>query len=191
MTAPPDTGSAFRQRILDARTAALAGRGRAANPGGSLPPRLVCATGDRFFALEPGAVAGVQPYRCHPLPLLAPGAVGTVLGAFSEGGRIHSLLELARLPGHGDASGTGPRTGPGTGGVMLLLRGAAPDVALRVDRVLGLLALRPAGDDRYGLLVAGPGSADDGRLALLIDPPVLRDAISSLDRIVSPDPTGA
>ena len=189
MTAAPDIGQA-RERILDARTATLAGRGLTADPGGVLPPRLVCATGDRFFALLPGAVAGVQPYRCHPLPLLAPGAVGTMLGAFSQGGRIYSLLELARLLGGGDAPGTGSRTGPGAGGVMLLLRGGAPDAALRVDRVLGLLALRPAGDDRHGLLVAGPGDNDDGRLALLIDLPVLRDAISSLDRS-SPDPTGA
>ena len=186
MTAATNTGRMFRERILDTRTAALAGRGLAADPGGLLPPRLVCATGDRFFALLPGVVAGVQPYRCHPLPLLAPGAVGTMLGAFSQGGRIYSLLELARLPGHGDASGTGPSTG----GVMLLLRGGAPDAALRVDRVLGLLALRPAGDDRHGFLATGPGDADDGRLALLIDPPVLRDAISSLDRSF-PDTTGA
>ncbi len=190
MTAVTDTGGA-RERILDARTAALAARGLAVDPGGSLPPRLVCATGDRFFALEPGAVTGVQPYRCHHLPLLAPGAAGTMLGAFSQGGRIYSLLELARLLDCGDASGVGPRTGPGTGGVMLLLRGGAPDAALRIDRVLGLLALRPAGDDRHGILVAGPGNADDGRLALLIDPPVLRDAISSLDRTSSSDPAGA
>ena len=155
MTAATNTGRVFRERILDARTAALAGRGLAVDTGELLPPRLVCATGDRFFALLPGAVAGVQPYRCHPLPLLAPGAAGTMLGAFSQGGRIYSLLELARLPGHGDTSGTGS----GTGGVMLLLRGGAQDAALRVDRVLGLLALRPAGDDRPGLLATGSRSA--------------------------------
>ncbi len=189
MTARDHAGT-FAERILDARTLALAGRGLEADPGnGQLPPRLVCGTGDRLFALEPEAVAGVQPYRCHKLPLLVPAASGTMLGAFSHNGRIHSLLELAQL--FGGADGEAP-----AGGVMLLLRGEAPDVALRVDRVLGLLPLRPAGDARHGYPVgAGSGAAsgkDEGRrLALLIDTPVLRDAILSLDRAFSSDPTGA
>ncbi len=190
MTARDDAGT-FAERILEARTLALARRGLEADPkNGQLPPRLVCGTGDRLFALEPDAVAGVQPYRCHRLPLLVPAASGTMLGAFSHNGRIHSLLELARLFGSADGDA------PAGGGVMLLLRGEAPDAALRVDRVLGLLPLRPAGDARHGLLVnAGSGVAngsDAGRpLALLIDTPVLRDAILSLDRASSSDPAGA
>ncbi len=184
MTIPPD-GSAFRARILDARTAALAGRGLAADADlGQLPPRLVCETGGRLYALEPDAVAGVQPCRCHAVPLLAPAAAGTMLGAFSHGGRIYSLLELARLLG-GGADGV-----VSSSGVMMLLRGEAPDAALRVDRVLGLLPLRPAGDDRHALLVAR-GRVDDRRLALLIEPAVLRDAILSLDRSSFADPAGA
>ncbi len=183
MTVPPDPGSRFRAQVLDARTAALARRGLAADPDRQLPPRLVCETGDQLYALEPGSVAEVQPYRCHVVPLLVPAAVGTVLGAFSHGGRVYSLLELARL------LGGGPSGMVSSSGVMLLLRGEAPDAALRVDRVLGLLPLRPAGDERHALL-AGREGADDRRLALLIDPAVLRDAILALDRS-SPDPAGA
>ena len=186
-----DSGRSFRERVLDARTLALARRGLGADPGnGQLPPRLVCGTGDRLFALEPEAVAGVQPYRCHAMPLLVAAASGTMLGAFSHNGRIHSLLELAHLFGGADGNAAA------AGGVMLLLRGEAPDAALRVDRVLGLLPLRPAGDARHGLVVdAGgnmPDDRDEGRrLALLIDTPVLRDAILSLDRAFSSDPAGA
>ncbi len=167
----------FRERVLDARTLALARRGLDADPeDGQLPPRLVCASGERLFALEPDAVSGVLPYRYHALPLLLPAALGTMLGAFSHNGRIHSLLDLARL--FGGADGQAP-----AGGVMLLLRGGAPDAALRVDRVLGLLPLSPAGDARHGLLLDRP--------ALLVDTPVLRDAILSLDRASSSDPAGA
>lgn len=187
MSVPLDAAAqdAFRARVLDARTAALARRGLGADPdAGLLPPRLVCETNGRLCALEPATVEAVQRARCHPLPLVSPSATGTVLGVFSHGGRIYGLLELSRLLG--DAGGGGR----GAGGVMLLLRGEAPDVALRVDRVLGLLALRDAGDGRHGLLAAR-ADADDRRLAFLIDPPVLRDAILSLDRSPSSDPTGA
>ncbi len=189
MTGLFDTAAqdAFRARVLDARTAALARRGLDADPdAGLLPPRLVCETNGRLCALEPAMVEAVQRVRCHPLPLLSPRASGTVLGVFSHGGRIYSLLELARLLGD-RTDGALP-----TGGVMLLLRGGAPDVALRVDRVLGLLPLREAGDSRHGLLAARAGTdAGDQRLALLIDPPVLRDAILSLDQSPSSDPAGA
>ena len=189
MTGPLDTAAqdAFRARVLDARTAALARRGLDADPdAGLLPPRLVCETNGRVCALEPATVEAVQRVRCHPLPLVSPLASGTVLGVFSHGGRIYSLLELARLLDGGCEGG------PATGGVMLLLRGGAPDVALRVDRVLGLLPLRDAGDGRHGLLAAQAGTdSGDRRLAFLIDPPVLRDAISSLDRSPSSDLAGA
>ena len=189
MTDPSDAaaGEAFRARVLDGRAAVLARRGLDADPdAGLLPPRLVCETNGRLCALEPAAVAAVQRFRCHPLPLVSPLASGTMLGVFSHGGRIYSLLELARLLGHpGDA-------GRPAGGVMLLLRGGVPNVALRVDRVLGLLRLRDAGDNRHGESASRAGTdADDRRLALLIDLPALRDAISSLDASPSSDPAGA
>ncbi len=188
MTLPFDAAAqdAFRARVLDARTTVLAQRGLGADPdAGLLPPRLVCETNGTLHALEPATVEAVQRVRCYPLPLVSPSAHGTMLGVFSHGGRIYSLLELARLLGGGDHGNT-------AGGVMLLLRGEAPDVALRVDRVLGLLQLRDAGDSRHGLLAARTGTdAEDRRLAFLIDPPVLRDAISSLDQLPSSDTSGA
>ncbi len=180
---------AFRARVLDARTTELARRGLDADPdAGLLPPRLVCETNGWLCALESAAVEAVQRFRCQKLPLVSPLASGTMLGVFSHGGRIYSLLELARLLGR-----AGDAVRP-AGGVMLLLRGEAPSIALRVDRVLGLRALRDAGDNRHGLLASGlPASragtdADDQRLALLIDLPGLRDAILSLDASPSSDP---
>ena len=147
---------------------------------------MVCETDGMLCALEPAAVEAVQRFHCHPLPLVSPLASGTMLGVFSHGGRIYSLLELARLLGHASDAGRP------AGGVMLLLRGQAPNVALRVDRVLGLLPLRDAGDNRHGLPAFRAGAdADDRRLAFLIDLPVLRDAILSLDQSPSPDPAGA
>ena len=189
MTAPSDAAAqaAFRARLLDARTVVLARRGLDADPDAALlPPRLVCETNGRLCALELAAVEAVQRFRCHKLPLVSPLASGTMLGVFNHGGRIYGVLELARLLGHASD------TGPPAGGVMLLLRGEAPNVALRVDRVLGLLPLRDAGDNRHGLPVSRAGAdTDDRRLAFLIDLPVLRDAILSLDPSPSSDPAGA
>lgn len=191
MTVPSDAAAqeAFRARVLDARTTKLARRGLDADPdAGLLPPRLVCETNGWLCDLEPAAVEAVQRFRCHRLPLVSPLASGTMLGVFSHGGRIYSLLELARLLGHASDAGRP------AGGVMLLLRGEAPSIALRVDRVLGLRALRDAGDNRHGSLASGlPASpagidADDQRLALLIDLPGLRDAILLLDTSPSSDP---
>ena len=189
MTVPSDAAAqeAFRARVLDARTVGLARRGLDADPdAGLLPPRLVCETNGKLCALEPAAVVAVQRFRCQPLPLVSPLASGTMLGVFSHGGRIYSLLELARLLGHASDAGRP------AGGVMLLLRGEAPNIALRVDRVLGLLALRDAGDNRHGQPASRAGAdADDRRLAFLIDLPALRDAILSLDPSPSSDPAGA
>lgn len=190
--------SAFRRRILSQRTEALAGRGRQ-QATGLLPDRLVCATRDRLYGIEPALVLAVRPQGFHTLPLIAGPAARVMLGVFGHGGQLYSLLELARLLGDPvDEAARGD-------GTMLLLRWSDRRIALRVDRVLGLLGLRRAGPDGgLGILDGEPGPADaepaagsdaDGRLVVLIDQARLRDSIAALDHPAVPaaDPasTGA
>lgn len=176
MTSPDR--AAFRHRILDERTAILAGRGRTADAAQAvLPPHLVCETRDRLYGLTPALVERVLPAASHPVPLLAGPAQRSVLGMASHGGLFYSLIELSQLldPGAGGAAGPG--------GIMLLLRRADRRIALRVDRVLGLLALRPTGGGRHGLLPdPASGDGNGGRLVSLLDALVLRDAVASLDQ---------
>ena len=176
MTSPDET--AFRHRILDERAAILAGRGKAADAAqATLPPHLVCETRDRLYGLAPALIERVLPAAFHPVPLLAGLAQRTVLGVASHGGLFYSLIELSQLldPGAGG--------GGGTGGIMLVLRRADRRIALRVDRVLGLLVLRATATGRHGLLpdpASGDGSG--GRLVSLVDALALRDAVASLDQ---------
>lgn len=182
---------AFRRRVLAQRTEALDRRGQE-QVAGLLPERLVCATGDRLYGIAPSLVLAVRPHGCHPLPLISARAAQAMLGVFAHGGQLYSVLDLARLQGEpGDAAAAG-----GAGGTMLLLRGGDRRIALRVDRVLGLLALREADTDaRFGLLVSGSDTDAtdraapdrDDRLVTLIDPAALREAVASLDRPGNPE----
>jgi hypothetical protein len=156
----------WTDRLLDERTQALAVRGRAA-PEAETTVRLVCEAQDRLWGLDAAIAATVLPARWTVLPPFLRGrlrgaADSAFLGLFEHRGHAGSLFDLATLAG-----AAGPfELPPGGAGHMLLLRslqdGLPGRVALRVDRVLGLLPLRAAGRDG-----SDPG---DPALAELIEP---------------------
>ena len=173
--------TAFRSRLLTERTEMLARRGRAPRDlAATLPDRLVCATGAGLVALAPGLVIQVRTTAFHAVPAVVRSAWRTLLGVVTHGGLPYSLLELSRLldpDDPADAASAGDACG--AGGNMLLLRGLGDRrVALRVDEVLGMLALRLAGDGRHALL-------PDDRLATLLDAAALRTAIEAVDDVAS------
>ncbi len=172
MTAASSSAAgAHRQRLLAERTRLLAARGRTGTESdAALPDHLVCSAGPHLAALSPRLVAEVRATAFHAVPFVLPAASHAMLGVFNQGGLPYSLLELSRL-----LEPAGPAAPDGAGGRMLLLRRTdRRRVALRVDAVLGLPALRPAGDGRHALL-------PDDRLAVLLDAAFLRVAIDTLD----------
>lgn len=189
-------GTALHRRILSERTAMLAHRG---NDGGArsglLPEHLLCETSGQLYGLLPALIEAVLPFGCHPVPLVDASAAGTMLGLFSRGGHLYSLLELARLVGPAPAAGAGAGSADAsvTGGSMLLLRHPVRRVAVRVDRVIGLTPLRQAGlaaDQRAVLPEPVPeaatgepasGTAADQSLISLIAAGPLHAAIDRLD----------
>lgn len=185
MTTDPATeaGSAFRRRILSERTALLAARGLGVDAlSGLLPAHLLCEASGQLFGLLPAMIEAVLPFGCHPVPLISPSAAGTMLGLFSRGGHLYSVIELVRLLASAPAAGTSEANVHG--GSMLLLRAPGRRVALRVDRVLGLAALRRAGSesDRRAILPE-PTTDEAGEASLisLIDAVTLHAAIERLD----------
>lgn len=140
--------------ILARRTAALAERG-AAEMRQRQRPFLVAALGPSLFAFALPEVASVIPFAgCARMPMRDPAVIGVV----GQAGRFHSVIDLRRwlaLPQEADAP---------TPAHLLLLRGAAPHLALAVDRVLGQFAL--SGEDAALEL--------DGRLVALFDVSAMR-----------------
>lgn len=209
-----DTGDRFRIETLSRRTASLAARGLdrdAAADSPLLPPLMVCETHGRLHGLPPALVEAALPAVWHPIPMIAASAMPAMLGIVGRGGQLYSLLDLACLFG----DGVGQDRPVATGTMLLLHRrdrwpgGTAgrrsghdgPDrlvdhrVAVRVDRVLGLLTLRMAGDG-HGLLAAVYRDIvpiADARLVSLIDADALGHAIAVLDRPADrlPDSIGA
>jgi len=168
--------AARRARVLAERTAMLAGRGREPEQRASLAPRLVCEVGQVLVGLEPALVTGVRTAAAWPVPFVAPQATGRLIGLFAQGGHPYGLVDLSALLG-APLPPDAVREAASRG-TMLILKGRR--LALRVERVLGLLTLRDAGDGRHGILPAdGPDAGpEDGRLVLLRDPLPL---LASLD----------
>lgn len=195
MTPPSltDLPPGFVDRILGQRTEELALRGLAPDTTAVAGDHLVFRAGTRLYGLRPALVETVMRTGFHPVPLLRAPAVPAVRGVFNRGGLLWSLVELTRLLQLPDEEE------PGTGGKMLLLRGSAPRVALRVDHVLGVLTLRVA--DSAGepepLALLPPGSPNAGAdpLVLLLAPRRLQDALARLGSHDAPhiptDPIGA
>jgi hypothetical protein len=140
--------------LLDRRTMALAtrpARGGARAPQ-LLQTRIVWSLGDSLFAIDVAAVAAVIPFSgCA----LVPTREAACLGVIGRAGRFYSVIGLRRLLGPAEAADGGGRPAH-----LLLLRGAAPYLALAVDRVLG----------RFDLPAEGPALELDGRLVALFDP---------------------
>lgn len=129
-------------RLLDERTRLLARRG-AALEGPAAAPVLVVALAEELFGLPLDGVAAVLP--AEP-PCRLPGSPPEVLGLRARAGRIHAVLDLARLLGL-------PRNGaPGEHDVLLRpLTAGGRRLALRVGRALSALAPQP---------LANPSSSD-------------------------------
>ncbi|PSC03861.1 chemotaxis protein CheW [Alsobacter soli] len=118
-----------RARILDERTRELARRRigpRAAAAHGEA--HLVCSLGRNHVGLPVASVAGVLPAKpCTPVP----GAPPAVLGVFGHEGRTATAADLATALGVARAA----NGDPGGAGVFVMLKGADPRLALRVDSV--------------------------------------------------------
>jgi hypothetical protein len=142
--------------ILDRRTTTLATRPpRGASGLERLQRSLIIGSlGEGLWGMDVAVVAAVISFAgCARVPTREPACLGVI----GRSGRFYSVIGLSRLLGV--ASGDGNPDG-GAPGHLLLLRGAAPYLALAVDRVLG----------RFDLAVTGPALELDGRLVALLDP---------------------
>lgn len=127
----PETSRAAS--LLDRRTVALATR---APPGvrQAHHTRLVWSAADSLFGTDVAAVAAVIPFAgCAWVPTREPACLGVI----GRAGRFYSVICMRRLLGL-------TAEGEGRPGHLLLVRGAAPHLALAVDGVLGRLDI--AGD---------------------------------------------
>jgi len=151
--------------ILDRRTAVLAARESAAAVARATPRRAVIlwSVGAARAAMDLGHVAAVIPFAgCAAVPT----QLAACLGVIGWSGRVHSVISMRALAGtaglalpegDGAAAGEAPRH-------LILLRGAAPHLALAVDSVLG----------RFDLPDTGETLEHDGTLLPLLDPAALR-----------------
>jgi hypothetical protein len=115
---------------------------------------IIWGLGESLFGTEVSAVAGVIPFGgCARVPTRE----AACLGVIGRSGRFYSVIGMRRLLGMAAAEAR-----PGH---LLLLRGAAPYLAMAVDRVLG----------RFDLAGPGPGAA-----------PASPSAISFQGRLVAP-----
>ncbi|MCQ4162626.1 chemotaxis protein CheW, partial [Roseomonas sp. GC11] len=129
--------AAQAERLIEARTRLLAGRG-AAPPVPPLPAVLACRAGGETYGIPLAAVAQVVPEGpCTPLPA-APlaGALPALLGLCAQGGLAYAVIDLGSALG-GSALGAAARAPEA--GHFLLLREAPRRLALRVDRALAVL----------------------------------------------------
>ena len=160
--------------LLDRRTTALATRSASRGAGrrglgrasqlaeGRLAetrarPFIVWSLGDSLFGTELEAVAAVVPFAgCARVPTRERACLGVV----GRAGRFYSVIGMSRLLGlaPGDVR---PRH-------LLLLRGAAPYLALAVDQVLGRFDLAASG------LPSDPAMSLEGRLVAPFAPSELR-----------------
>ena len=180
-------GEAGAARLLEERARFLAGRGRAsaASAATSLAaPVLVVALGEELFGLPLDRVAAVLPAEAtSPLP----GSPPEVLGLRARAGRIHAVLDLARVLGleDGGLENDGPEGGAGGHDVLLRPLPAGRRLALRVGRALSAVGSRPLPP---GLAPAGaadvvafratvPGEAEEARRTV---------GVLDLDRLLLP-----
>lgn len=114
--------------LIEARTQALARRGRDVARAARTRAFLVCRCGTERYGLPLGAVAQVHPARaCTSVP----GAPPALLGIVALAGRIVSVLDLGRSLGR-------PASADPQAGHLVLLRGGTVPIALAVDRVVAV-----------------------------------------------------
>jgi len=157
-----DREAAIAAALLDRRTTALATRpARGGAPAEAQRTLIVWGLDQSLFATEVEAVAAVIPFaRCARVPTRE----AACLGVIGRAGRFYGVISMRRLLGiaAGEAE---PRH-------LLLLRGAAPYLALAVDQVLGRFEVAA------GSLAASPSSpaalSFEGRLVAPFTPAELR-----------------
>jgi chemotaxis signal transduction protein len=126
--------------LLDRRTTALATRHlhRAAQPDEAGPDEarqslMIWGLGETLFGTDSAAIVAVIPFTgCARVPTRE----AACLGVIGRAGRFYSVIGMRRLLGQAQGE-----TRPAH---LLLLRGAAPYLALAVDHVVGRLEVAPA-----------------------------------------------
>ena len=156
--------------LLDRRTAALAARpSRAAAAAQAKQPLIVWSAGDNLFGTDVAAVAAVIPFAGFArVPTREPACLGVI----GRGGRFYSVIGMRRL--------LGLAAGDVAPGHLLLLRGAAPYLALAVDRVLGRFDLAAGGT------AFAPAFTLEGRLVAAWGPAELRDRLGHASSTILP-----
>jgi chemotaxis signal transduction protein len=150
--------------LLDRRTTALATRhlrpgtrsGGAspaeAQPVEAMQSLMIWGLGESLFGTDAGAIAAVVPFTgCARVPTRE----AACLGVIGRAGRFYSVIGMRRL--------LGQAPGEMRPAHLLLLRGAAPYLALAVDHVLGRLDVAAA------LAVPAPSWSFEGRLVAPFD----------------------
>jgi chemotaxis signal transduction protein len=123
-------------------------------------PLIIWGLGDSLFGTEVGAIAAVIPFGpCARVPTRELACLGVI----GRAGLFYSVIGMRRLLGLGAADAR-----PGH---LLLLRGAAPYLAMAVDRVLGRF------DASVSDLASGPAISFEGRLVAPFTTVELRDRL--------------
>jgi purine-binding chemotaxis protein CheW len=129
-----EKAAARRQRLLDERTALLARRRQPAPLPADVFDVIICNAGRLACALPLDAVEEVLPFRpCVPVPAGPP----ALIGLYGRTGRAFSVIDL------GAAMAGSRRAEMPAGGHFLVLRHAAPRLALWVERADGVGRARP------------------------------------------------
>lgn len=152
--------------LLERRTAILAARGREAADEVQRRAVIVWQVGGARAALDVGHVAAVIPFTgCAAVPT----RTAACLGVIGWSGRIYSVIDMRQGAGGAAPLLAGAAPLPEHPAHLLLLRGAAPHLALAVDAVLW----------RFDLPDTGTTLDHDGHLVSLLDPAALRARLGS------------
>lgn len=129
-----EKATARRERLLDERTALLARRRQPAPLPADVFDVVICNAGRLACALPLEAVEEVLPFRpCVPVPAGPP----ALIGLYGRTGRAFSVIDLgAAMAGNRQAEMP-------AGGHFLVLRRAAPRLALWVERADGVARVQP------------------------------------------------
>ena len=154
--------------LLDRRTTALATRAAGRGPARDAAPAqtlIIWSLEQSLFGTEVEAVAAVIPFAgCARVPTREPACLGVI----GRAGRFYSVIAMRRL--------LGLATGAAEPRHLLLLRGAAPYLALAVDGVLG----------RFDLAGGGPAMQFEGRLVAPFTPAEVRARLSASSSAAHP-----
>jgi chemotaxis signal transduction protein len=155
---------AWEEPLLERRLRALARRAAPAAKADAAPvhAQVVWSLGPSLFGIDVEAVRAVIPF---PGCTAVPGRQPACLGVISRMGRFYSVIGLRRLmalpedepPGH-----------------LLLLRGAAPYLALAVDRVLGRFEVTRRTGGAGGEILGGSPEVAGGLVAGFDPGPLLQ-----------------